>query len=506
MKRIFHVILRVIAILSLISIPIAFYFSGTVLSAALDSVLHLKVNPSFSGGEVRARMFDPAGDDMGSGTLVYPLAAKEHPGALDIIRYTVYEPQVNAYSAEYAPYWQIAVTLAGMPDPQSAPLGFSYPVVMIYIDTDGPGSGSVETAVPRAELISFDPEHPWDVCVEIDGWHPSALLRTASGSLERRVPVIAVPAKSTVYVRLPLDIPELERILDNRTTWHYVFTAAYDSLSRGFIMPLAAQATQRSGGGASSGLTPRIYDCLSPRGKTQTGMLSSWDERAFTYAVISPMEISRIRSAPVVNLDMLKAKMDEERGQAQEAERTRAEAALENSEGESRVALLFTLGRNEETEALIKSLTTTRGDTAILLAYEASLQAKKAGQSDDAAEQMNLVHGAFALFEKSESLCRTDEDRVTLYLNRGYVAMSIPESVFKKSLAGAHDFLDAEEILNKKQTDAGPVQTALICAMRCFERAGNNDEAVNALVRAASLKPVLAETRYECARLGIELE
>ncbi|HUI73122.1 MAG TPA: glucodextranase DOMON-like domain-containing protein [Spirochaetia bacterium] len=167
-----------------------------------------------------------SGNDHGAGTLTYPKGARfQFSGIFSLVKYAVYEPQTDAPWSTERQFWQIGIVMAEMANPDGAPNGFTLASIRIYINTGGGPSASTETAVPRAELVSF--EKPWDLMVEIDGWHPKALLRTADGRVERRVTLISVPERKALYVRLPLDLPETKRVLDGRPTLHYVLVCGY---------------------------------------------------------------------------------------------------------------------------------------------------------------------------------------------------------------------------------------------------------------------------------------
>ncbi len=289
MKRVIDLILRAAIVFSLFLIPAAFVLSGSVLTRVLDSVLHLKVDPRFSGGRELSRFRDPSGDDHGDGGLTYPDGGGSREGALDILTYMVFEPVTGTALSGERGFWQLGVTLLRFENPQGAPNGFSLPSIRIYVDTDGAASGSVETAASRAELVSFDPSAPWDVSVTIDGWHDRALMRTADGKIQRRIPLITVPGRKSVYVRLPLDVPEVRRVLDGRQTGHYVMTCGYDPLTLDGVMRVKRFPTRNEGGGALSGSTPRVFDVLATDEGVQEGMLSLYGKAASRYAVLKPV-------------------------------------------------------------------------------------------------------------------------------------------------------------------------------------------------------------------------
>src|SRR5574344_2539115 len=144
-----------------------FFYSSSFFSTLLAQSLHLHVAPSFIGGEIAQDFFDDAGDDSGSGILVYPSNATFKEGSLDLVRYTVHKPVSDAKWQAYTEYWQIDLEYKSGPA--------SVRTIMIYIDADGDRSGSTETlydcsmnnGIPGAENCMFDSAHPWDYAIQI---------------------------------------------------------------------------------------------------------------------------------------------------------------------------------------------------------------------------------------------------------------------------------------------------------------------------------------------------
>jgi tetratricopeptide (TPR) repeat protein len=500
MKRTIDLILRTVAILSLFLIPAGFIISGSELTRALDAALHITVDPRFSGGRVLSKFYDPAGDDHGEGGLTYPKAGKSDMGAFDIISYSVYEPVTD--SAGSAAYWQLGVTLAGFANPADAPNGFSLPAIRIYVDTDGPASGSLDTAAARAELVSFDPAAPWDASIAIDGWHSQALLRTADGRVQRRIPLIVITEQRSVYVRLPLDVPEIKRILDGRTTRHYVMICGYDQYAADAVMQVKESPSLGDGGGARSPMTPRVFDLLAAGAGTQEAMLSSYDEKAFRYAEIAPVVSGDGAAAkPAVDFEALAAKADTEaRGQsAAESRQLTADAA--STDPLTAGAALFRLGKRGEAEAKLKAAIAADPEDPEALAYLGSLKAMEAGASGSPADAVGFVNEAFALFDRAASAAKTDGEREIVLMNRASVADAVPEDVFGKSMTAARDFMAlAEMALNRG--DGRTAADRYVSAGLAFEKAGSAGEADIAFATAMSQNEISARALLELARRG----
>src|SRR5574344_1128820 len=144
-----------------------FFYSSSFFSTLLAQSLHLHVAPSFIGGEIAQDFFDDAGDDNGSGIIVYPSNAAFKEGSLDLVRYTVHKPVFDAKWQAHPEYWQIDLEYKSGPA--------SVRTIMIYIDADGDRSGSTETLydcsmnneISGAENCQFDQAHPWDYAIQI---------------------------------------------------------------------------------------------------------------------------------------------------------------------------------------------------------------------------------------------------------------------------------------------------------------------------------------------------
>ncbi len=506
MKKAIDVILRNIAVSSLFLVPLGFIISGSGLTNALDRVLKMKADPRLTGGTELVRFFDAAGDDRGEGALVYPKGPRfATKGVFDLISYTVNSPELDAVWADERQFWQLSVKMAALADPDQAPNGFSLCSIRIYVDTDGAASGSTETAVPRAELVSFDPSAPWDFMVEIDGWHAKALLRTADARIERRVTLIVQPKRKTLLVRLPLDVPEIKRVLDGRATRHYVLVCGYDPSASGKVMGVKDRPSASAAGGARSGLTPRVFDILASNGRDQESQLSSYNEASFRYAALRPMSTDRpAGGGAAIDLEALEAtaRTQEEEARIKDREQAEKDAASPNP-GRAGGGL-FRLGNIQAAEKLLRKAEAEDPLNAEALAYLGALSAMKAGSGGSVVEKVRLVNEGLALLERAYTAVRTEEERVIVLYTRASVESAIPEDVFSKNGPAGRDYLALAE-MSSARGDASAAANHWISAGLCFERAGNGADADIAFARAASEPALSARGRLELARRGYPL-
>ncbi len=507
MKKIIDMILRNIAVSSLFLVPFGFIISGSGLTNALDSILKIRADPRLTGGTELVRFFDPAGDDRGEGGLVYPKGPRfATKGAFDLISYTVYAPELDAVWADERQFWQLSVKMAALANPDEAPNGFSLCSIRIYVDTDGAKSGSLETAVPRAELVSFDPSAPWDFMVEIDGWHGKALMRTADGRATRRVTLIVQPERKTLIVRLPLDVPEIKRVLDGRATRHYVLVCGYDPSAAGGVMSVKNKPSAGAAGGARSGLTPRLFDILAPSGQDQESQLASYDEASFRYAALRPMGTDQPAAGggAAIDLEALETAARAQEGEARTRDREQAEKDAGSQDPARAGGGLFRLGNVEAAEKLLRKAEAEDPKNAEALAYLGAISAMKAGSGGSVVEKVRLVNEGLALLDRAHAVARTEEEREIALFTRASVESSIPEDVFSKNSAAGQDYLALAEIASARG-DGRAAADRWISAGACFERAGNAADADIAFARAASEPALSARGRLELARRGYPL-
>lgn len=252
--------------------------AGELMGSAPPQPLMARM-PSLVGGEVIATFTDPAGDDHGLGTLVYPTAGVfTEEGLFDLLTYTIFDQGES---------WLLAFEFAALPNPWGGPLGFSHPIINLYLDTK-PGGLTEAHPDGAAMQIRLHPDHPWDFFAKVAGWPEYGRhLFTADGELHL-IDVSADPAKRLVLVRIPKAVvPEIRGA-------HYVMVASQDGFGPNHIRPVARTAGEWVGGGSPAPtVAPLVYDYLAPEGYTQQNILSGFDVEARTFAVLVPIIVER---------------------------------------------------------------------------------------------------------------------------------------------------------------------------------------------------------------------
>lgn len=489
MEKIKSILLPLVGIAIIFSIPMSFIFEG-VIESGIDSILHVKVDPRFSGGEEILRVTDPVGDENGPGSYEYPLSGMfADKGYLDIVRYVVNKPITNAPWSEDINFWQFAVTFDKTANADESVHSFSHPVIHVYIDIDGKEGGSTETVDPRAEKVRFDPEHPWDIMVQIDGHHMNGKLVSFDGKIKENVRVYFDGEKNTVYGRIPLDDPFIKRVLDGRKTWHYVLVGAYDHLSQGNFMPVKKEAALRNGGGAVSENAPNVYDCIVPKKMSQSAVLSSFNDKDMTFATIYPVEADSrsISSKPAVNeaeIARLEKILEDEKKSDDARKKTDLPGKLKTASAEEKVGLYFHAGEYEKAGIEADAVLRATPDNPIALAYKGSLLAMKGGKTKSVAEAMRYVNEGYALMDKAVALASNDNEKITARIARGSVSMSVPEAVFAKSSQGAADFAEAGALMSRIAGMRNSAGDLYINAGICLDNASKKDQAELMFLRA----------------------
>jgi len=257
---------------------IAMEKAGELLGSAPPQPVIARM-PALVGGEVIATFTDPAGDDHGLGTLVYPTAGVfDEEGLFDLLSYTIFDQGEN---------WLLAFEFTALPNPWGGPLGFSHPIINLYLDTK-PGGLTEAHPDGAAMQLRLHPDHPWDFFVKVAGWPDYGRhLFTAAGEMHL-IDVSADPARRLVLVRIPKTVlPEIRGA-------HYVMVASQDGFGPNHIRPVARTAGEWVGGGSPApAVAPLVYDYLAPEGYTQEEILSGFNVEARTFAVLAPIIVER---------------------------------------------------------------------------------------------------------------------------------------------------------------------------------------------------------------------
>jgi flagellar hook assembly protein FlgD len=227
---------------------------------------------------------DPAGDDYGPGTYLYPLDGVFTAGSYDITKFTVQEVGSKV---------RFAVEIAGeITDPWGSGAGFSLQSIDIYIDKDGvAGSGS--TSALERRNVEFSPASAWEYCVwsapPFDDFQTHVVSATGS-TYYSGVTVSVDQAADVVTVDVPKSI-----IGTPASTWRYVVLmlgqAGYDP---GRVRPVARDVTQWGFGGGDDGQwDANVIDLAAEAGVPQEALLANYS--AVTH--VSPVLINHVDTA-----------------------------------------------------------------------------------------------------------------------------------------------------------------------------------------------------------------
>jgi len=310
---------------------------------------------------------------------------------------------------------------------------------------------------------------------------------------KRPVEVFFVADTKTMHARVEIDDPGIKRILDGRSTYHYVVVGAFDPLAAQGFMPVLENAGPRNGGGARSTLTPRVYDWVAPEGANQGRILSSYDEASGSYANLIPLEVKESpkgedssrqedRRNAAMLLTTYREKLGRESAETPPTDFAAAANRLveQGAAGMELIEAFYRARMFEKAEEASRRILESSPDHAGAATYLAMAIAGQSGQQKSPIKSMEFVNRAFAQFDKAFPLCKTPDELLNLYIQRGRYFAAVPESIFRKSAAAADDYLKAAAIVRQRGASSDRPTLLADCyinAARAFAQAGNPDEA-----------------------------
>jgi len=446
-----------------------FFINSNFLCNLLVRSLHLKIAPSFIGGEVAEVIYDDSEDDFGSGILTYPMNSEFAEGSMDLLQYTVHKPVFNAAWQTNPDYWQLDLDFrSGSEDVRN---------IMIYLGIDTEQNQKLEalpsSAVPlnaSAENVVFDSVFPWNYAVWIGG--KEGKVFDCENNFICDAEMIFLNKGKTIKVRIPLKDKGLQRVYSAPKTYHYVLVGAYSRFDVGGFMPIEKRRSNSRGGTAKSNqfntLIPKVYDIL---GDNQ--QLATWNKDELTRATVHPvcadMEREQVRKDDEKDfIDGVYTALSQKSGE-------------ENSESGS----YFGYETLDEALAAFEKEIAENPESPVSNSHYGSCLAMKGGQSS-VVQAVIYVNNAFEYLDKGVELSKTDEEKVEALMNRASVCKSVPENVFGKSLTGAMDFVEVAKIQKKNIAETSEenldyeknvLAYIYISASECFKSAGQETEA-----------------------------
>ncbi len=148
------------------------------------------VTGNVTGGTTVLNVADPAGDDNGPGTYLYPTAPDFHPGAFDLTDFQVLSDGTTAY---------LRVSLANLDQTFGADFGAQ--LLDVYVHTPGAGQTSTQAAF-TSRNYAIAPAGAWSQRVEVQGFAAPVWV-DASGNAVGAASMLVDDASRTVTIALP---------------------------------------------------------------------------------------------------------------------------------------------------------------------------------------------------------------------------------------------------------------------------------------------------------------
>ncbi len=228
---------------------------------------------------------DPAGDDKGPGTYLYPTDAVYKPGSFDI---TEFEVLPSGDTVEFK-----VTVKARIEDPWDSAAwggnGFSVQMAAIHVDTDHVKGSGVTASLPGFN-VRFSEEEAWDKVVIISPQGPTRVNSEVDSKCPQWKDRIVVPKLTRAQGRTLTAVVDVKALgSPPKATWGYQvlmqsnegFPDKTDLLTRKVN---EFEGQHRFGGGSDYDNDPHIVDLLVPPGgdpaKTQYELLGKHNKAA----------------------------------------------------------------------------------------------------------------------------------------------------------------------------------------------------------------------------------
>lgn len=239
------------------------------LSLMKTALLALSLGASAPAVAQSLVILDPAGDDRGPGTYVYPSDPIYGPGGFDLVRF------------EMTPgddYVDFAVTVAGdISNPWRLPYGFSlqFPIVFIAAGEEG-----LQEGLPGLN-VSFD-FMGWDKAILMSPQEPARIRREIAGNAPELSDAIVVPSRIRAAGRtITARVPRSELPGSDPGEWAVqVLMQRNEGFPSGGSLLMSAvnelEGQHRFGGGRDDDCDPHVIDMLTPEGQDQFTLLEDY--------------------------------------------------------------------------------------------------------------------------------------------------------------------------------------------------------------------------------------
>lgn len=533
LKQLKKYIIIILALIIVLSVPFWFIMSSSTIEPAFAKILKIRVDPAISGGSIIAKFYDDSMDDYGDGSYQYPLHESFNDNNIcDIISYEVYRPILDNGLTNPLALWQIAVSFSNLINPLNNEGGFSNIQLAIYIDIDGAEDGSNKTYFENAEYVEFPEYNAWDIAIFANGTKLDKALIFYSYDISKKfdlkgykdkdlkkgkeIRAIFVKEQNKIYFQIPLDNKFIQKILDGRKTYHWVFAGFYDTYGNGGWLNIKEEATIRYGGGLKWENGPRIFDMLTPSGFDQKQLLSKENANSDGFVIIPPLivngfnpgisylkedkpgKLDETKNKDIAKINELTKKIEEEEKQSKLDFEKEIEDKLKSTKPTERLYALFSTQKFDVAKILVNEILKKDAENPVALAYKGSLTAMEGGKAKNPMQAIVFVNKAYEYLDKACNIMENFENNIanssfdiTKYFesnqqfyeyyiivlsNRAIVSSSVPDDVFKKLNTAISDFQKIAKIYEKigkiKESSLSLMQAAIL-----FEKKGKKDEA-----------------------------
>jgi glycogen debranching enzyme len=220
---------------------------------------HEEVKRENPEANVLIDLTDPVGDDVGTGSYVYPQTPHLKAGSLDITRFTLSSDAKNAY---------ISLHFRTLSNPGWHPeYGFQLTYVAIAIDTDGKASSGKREVGMNSQFI-LDPRYSYEKIIYVGG---GVRIEDATGAiLAEYLPAdedVLKPLGSTATRRIEFSLPH-DVLGRPEPTWRYTVLVGcqddHGGAGIGEFRTVREKASEWVGGGKRARRDPNVYDMILP--------------------------------------------------------------------------------------------------------------------------------------------------------------------------------------------------------------------------------------------------
>lgn len=260
-------------------------FTGSELIPAEGPAL--AVVPDMGVPNVFLSASDPANDDYGPGSYVYPKDGVFRAGVFDLVEFVAGQDEEDLI---------FQVSLRGpLVNDWGAPNGMGVLTLDIYIDSDGAQNGLRQLLPGRNAALNA--EYAWDHAIFAEGWESAIYQAGADGASvlsTSALNIISNPGQHRVTIRVPKST-----LPGDPTSWSYLVTAAsqegYPSAGVLRIRDVQEESEQwRIGGSLGGRNATRLMDVILPAESDQAALLSAYTPSDASLDDLSPDDFAQL--------------------------------------------------------------------------------------------------------------------------------------------------------------------------------------------------------------------